>query len=841
MGTAQHNQRLKNTSKLLLTMTLVCGSLSAAFFAAINIAGGNNLSTYGLRLVLATAVFSISLIAVFSSLFAAALRPSNEGFWDARIQAAAAAAFLASIDALGMVKPIDSDIFVILTSSIQAVFAFSFTRFMLSSLQITGPWFALPPWIVTIAMGVMGLGVFVLQTWIPLQKSLNYAGLARDFIMTTAVMVVLGACAWSKMLRIPQSTAIDSIRFRLTREGRPTESALPFILAMIATVVSFVGSVSSLMGYLGNTGMVSAGTPPQIMHLGGLAIIVLSLREISRISSEQQHSAVTARLTAVSAKRFLSRHLNERQSWAATVGLRTSNYLIDHDPDGSLQDQMPATFMQIRSEELQRCINEILGKNQLHYHTVGHRVYGALDPETATRPCVDVLKLMSCLYLDAGPLIERRLKGLAQLLPIVDPGLAKILNTDDVSKLIKRNQWFFHVDYGWVDQHIVHTPATTRYGVQLGSVGSDSSESMLSQLRKRTSLGNFIWIGYEARDRILQEAPVLSGIIEVHPLLQEQSSKDMLLFTIKFEQLIPRLQRYYNLDATRKVLLDFDPSPESTKLLGIFGMQLAQAKDEDSVQNVVDSITSYPWRGFKEKDNALRLIVEAHKSVVAMQSIAKNDRAEILESVAITLHKRLLKAVEQVGYPSQILHHAQISKIALRDIKALVTAASKPHNTRFHEAWMLLATTDAKRYNRADKETLINFLLNLPANRALARIPFVQRKSIDALCALGRTSDPTSTKNISEAIMRFCQWMYTDRLDPDTFCQFLDAVKFLRSQPGIDANIPSDIDGHLSVYVGELRTSSRANDPIVLSLMSRWQELRQSRQASQDAINFPAA
>ena len=841
MKNGSSNLRCKNTSTLLLTMTMICGALSAAFFSAVHIVGGATVIASTSRLIVAAMVFSVSLIAVFAALFAAALRPSNEGFWDARIHAAASAAFLASLDATCMVANIDRGLYVVLASSTQAFFAFSSVRFMLSCLHISGPWFALPPWVITITMGVFGLGAFVLQTWIPLYRSIAFAGLIRETIVLGAMASILAACAWSKTLKIPQLSPMNSIRFRLTREGQPTDASLPLGMAIFCTALSLLASIASLSGIMGSAGMNLVSDPPQIMNLGAIAIVLLSLREVSNTARDQQNSAVTSRLTAISAKRFLSRHLSERQSWAATVGLRTSNFLIDHDPDSSLQDQLPATFMQIRSEELQRCINEVLGKNQLHYHTVGHRVYGALDPETSVRPCIDILKLMSCLYLDAGPLIERRLKGLTQLLPIVDPGLARILNSEDVSRLIKRNQWFFHMDYGWVDQHVIHTPATTRYGVQLGSTGSDTSENMLTQLRKRASLGNFIWIGYEARERILQEAPVLAGIIEAHPLTQEQSSKDLLLFTMKFEQLIPRLQRYYNLDSTRKILLDFDPSPESTKLLGIFGMQLAQAKDEQSVQNVVDSITSYPWRGFKEKDSALRLIVEAHKFVQKQRQNASNVAPEEQDNAATALHTRLLKAVEQVGYPSQILHHAQISKIALRDISKLVFAASKARNARFHEAWMLMATADAKRYSKSDKAILMQFLQDLPSNDSLSGIPFVQRKSMDALCAIGRTLDNSTVQVMVETINRYGQWMYESKLETDVICQFLDSIRFLRSQPGLDEPFRPAIEENLNLYIEDLRIKNKANDPFVLALLSRWQEMKLVRQQRAGIASITAA
>src|SRR5690606_4560060 len=138
---------------------------------------------------------------------------------------------------------------------------------------------------------------------------------------------------------------------------------------------------------------------------------------------------------------------------------------------------------------------------------------------------------------------------------------------DRLSDLIRRNLWFFHFDYGWIDQHVIHTPRDTRYDVHVATLSSRVRHSMLEHLEKTGGIGNFVWIGPEARDKLLQEAPMLKNIIEPCPIRTEDRhggpGDERLMFIIKFEQLIPRLQRYFDFDTMRRSILDFEPSPEA--------------------------------------------------------------------------------------------------------------------------------------------------------------------------------------------------------------------------------------------------------------------------------------
>jgi len=529
---------------------------------------------------------------------------------------------------------------------------------------------------------------------------------------------------------------------------------------------------------------------------------------------------------------LLKRHAADKQAWAATVGLRTTNFHIDHDPGGFLHNRLPASIMQIRAEEIQRCVGDVLAAAHLHSHMVGHRIFGAVDPEASVRPCVDALKMFACLYLDAGPLVERRIKGLTALLPIVDPGLARLLKPTDISALIRRNLWFFHFDFGWIDQAVIHTPKATRYDVRIATLSSRIRQAMMTHLEKTGGVGNFVWLGPDARERLLQEAPALRHVVEACPIPTVkgegpagEDEGELLMFIIKFEQLIPRLQRYFDLDSMRKSLLDFEPSQESARLLNLLSLQVAKARTETETLEVLASLTSVPWRGFKEKDSALQLILAAYNALSHMMTPGK-ALSESEDQRHRVLHGKVLEAVRLVGYPSQILHNAQISKIALRDNTALKAAAADPRNPRFEEAWLLMATTDYARHGDVRRLELLEFLGSAGNNGAIARERLVQVKAIDALASLGRAAGATEREAVGKALGRCSQWLTAVRSDADVFSLLLDAHLFLTEQMKGELVVTPESLKTLEGYVERLAAELGTGHPHVVGVSSRWQELK---------------
>jgi len=698
--------------------------------------------------------------------------------------------------------------------------------FVLTKLvRLDGRWASLPPVLAASAVAAFGIFGFIGQSWVSLDAVTIHLALARDVALFLVPLTQLGAMAYSRPLKLDPKNARASIILRLPLDSDRSVWLVALAFGLTGLTASFVldASLRFLGFFSGASGRVLATL--SVFSLGWLGLLALGIGELLTFASERRHGSVTAKLATTPAKRFLKRHLNEQQAWAATVGLKTTNFLVDHDPGGRLQAELPASIMQIRAEEIQRCVGEVLGALFLHSNVVGHRIFGAVDPETSVRPCIDTLKMFACLYLDAGPLVERRITGLTALLPIVDPGLGHILKPDRVATLIRRSLWFFHFDFGWIDQHLIHTPRATRYDVRMATLSSRIRHSMLDYLGKTGGVGNFVWIGPEARDRLLQEAPAMRHVIEACPVPSGDGEDELLLFIIKFEQLIPRLQRYFDLDSMRKALLDFEPSPESLRMQNLIGLQIARAQTPEEILDVLAQIASVPWRGFREKDNALQLVLAAH-TALSQQVAPGESLSEARGQKFQILQTRILDAVKAVGYPSQILHHAQVNKIALRDIETLKDVAFDAEHPRFEEAWLLMAATDYQRYKPEQRYELLQVLTKASTTAKVASSRLVQAKAVDAFACIGRASDAGDASQLRAAASKLGDWFASAKVDLDICCLLLDAQQFIIEHLSLNDILSDETIRRLDQHFQAAATELGPNHPKIVAVMSRWQELR---------------
>ncbi len=775
-------------------------------------------------LVMVLAMVALSTGAIISA-FTATMRPEPKRI--AGTIASCALAMTAGLEASHGVAKLPLTFYFGASLVGQAAFTYCMAYLLTQSLKLTGKWASYPPLVAMGAVLSFGCVGFIAQSFMSLEGVTISLALVRDAALVVVPLTILIATATVKSLRLDQKSRYQSIRLRLPFGPESVFAFRVFVLTSGGLVASLVANV--VLHAMDLTNDPSRGfSSLTILSLGWLGAIYLSLTELQVFTGEQRHGNVTAKLATTPAKRFLKRHLNDQDAWAATVGLKTTNFIIDHDPGSYLHSQLPASIMQIRGEEIQRCVTEVLGSMYLHSYVVGHRIFGAIDPETAVRPCVDTLKMFACLYLDAGPLVERRIKGLTSLLPIVDPGLAKVLKPKDMSTLIRRNLWFFHFDFGWIDQHAIHTPRTTRYDVKITTLSSKIRHSMMDHLEKTGGVGNFVWVGPEARDRLLQEAPAMKNIIEACPIPADGGEDELLMFILKFEQLIPRLQRYFDLDSMRRSLLDFEPSQESSRLQNLLGLQINKAKSEEEMMEILASITSVPWRGFREKDNALQLILSAYGNLSNLVTPGKT-LGESSDPHHRALHDKLLDSVRSIGYPSQILHNAQVSKIALRDVPKLKEAAGDSRHPRFQEAWLLMATSDYQRYTQDQRRELLAFLRTVPTLSRVSGHRLVQVKAVDALAGLGRAAKAEEVKDIIAVSSALGAWFADQQVDPDICCLLLDAHLFLTTHLNQPLELSLAVLDSMNRYFEGLTTELGASHPKIIAVMSRWREIRQQK------------
>ncbi|MCX6118743.1 MAG: hypothetical protein NT027_14475 [Proteobacteria bacterium] len=734
---------------------------------------------------------SANLVSLFISGFAHALSRSKDHILkDDRVMISSIGVIQAGVVTLGLLGRMSAIETLIVINVFQIWTVFLFFALFAESLDSAKQKFAYLPHLAAVLHSLYIIAAFPLRNWFPVPALIEYSSIWQGLSIITAMIGALVWLGWNPNNGLNQRFLLQSIKIELSKHKQVSEIHWTIKYAAFAGLVPIaLTGVSYLLLAAGPTlaedsiRWVPQWTLAGISTLFGTSLY-LSWKRIRILSEDHAELSVSSKLAGKSAERFLRKNLRDENTWAASVGLRTSIFTVDHDPEDSLSRSLPASLLQIRNEEIGRCINDVLGGKTLNQQSVGQRVVGALDPELSTRPCTEIVKMFAAMYLDAGPLIERRINGLSTLLPIINPGLANVLRSNNLTDLLKRAQWFFHFDYKWVDQSLINTPQTTRYGVHMDPLSNELRNAMIAHLKKSNALGSFLWMGRDAHSRLLQEAPMLAPIIETVTISGVEGG-DHLVFTMKFEHLIPRLQRYFELDKLRQVLMDFEISADAGKLINIFKVQMTQAFTPDAMLNVVESVASYPWRGFKEKDQALKLVVQAHQYAQRVTS-EYLEKGEAIPRQFLKLRESVQSNVEKIGYPAQILHLAQMHKIALRDILNLIKSAKNKADPRFEESWTLLGNLDMSRYARTERKLIADLLTADDIVKQILAIPSIQPKAIDAIINLakGELQIKDFTLGLDLALDKLISELAKINPTPETISLLLDGVQYLSELSG---------------------------------------------------------
>lgn len=528
------------------------------------------------------------------------------------------------------------------------------------------------------------------------------------------------------------------------------------------------------------------------------------------------------------ARRFVNRYrLREKGYWAQTLGVRTTHFMIDYDPESQISGGLPKTIQRVRSEEILRCLSEIISSRSLHLSSVGSRIYGAIDSEVSPRPCLDALKLFCCLYLDTNPLIEKRMRQLYELLPIIDRPALDHFRSNLSTQTGNSGQWIFYLDFIWIDQNIIHSPDHLRYFVQLDSLTPRVAEAILTSMRRNQNFGNILWLSLEGRDRLLQEAPLLHSIIDACPLIIEGSGVEVLLFTIKFENLVPKLQKFFDLDHERQRLLAFLPSHESLKFANLMRDRLHNGKNPEEILAVVESVLNFPWNGFQEKDSALGLLVEAYN---CLQS--KNDHH------ATKVSNHIIAAIQYIGFPGQLLYSALQKKRELRVMTRLLQISTTTNHHQFEEAWLLISTLQLSTYAVEDIERLRDFLRTLHKSpKKLIGRGLVQVKAIDALCNVARAMGVQSCSHLSEIASNYSEWFLKEKVTGEVWCTLLDGLQFIETCLEIPIELAPEIEIQINDAI-ESDVSMQADRfyPLVQSRWGRWKNKKQNKSPSRSRL-----
>jgi hypothetical protein len=551
--------------------------------------------------------------------------------------------------------------------------------------------------------------------------------------------------------------------------------------------------------------------------------------KLDKAGSEQKSMRALARFTPTSTAKAFHRYSSTRENWAATIGLRTSAFAVDYDPAGLVASQIPATLNILRHEEVLSIINQLIDRQVISLKSISHRVVGIMDPEHCIRPCVEALNLCATLHLDASALIERRLSSLARLFPLVNPGLAELVDANALSTLLKKSQWFFYFDFSWVDQNIVNTSQSARSGVNFDPISEEARLEIIAYMRRSHSVGNFLWIGKDAHSRLLQEAPNLAPIMEAHSF-RLTSGNDLLLFAVKFEQLVPRLQRYYSLEDMRAKIIDYEPSAEAQRLLKILAIQVDHTTSQKELLRIIESVASYDWRGYKEKDQALKLLDKIYENLRQKTKATANEYDLVRTALS--------KAIATIGYPSQLMNQAQLFKLELRSLPNLRKHALYPGSSRFEESWILLGHMDYGRLSTEEILEVRNIITEACLKSQIMQSKAITAKMVDAVIGLIRRhqnnvpdrekKDPESNQEDRseperKLLLKLTQKMIAAKCDAETMSLVLDGFTFVDQFTGKPIVLSDDIINYFDNHTAQSMNDSKE---WTQSLRHRWQEYK---------------
>ncbi len=533
------------------------------------------------------------------------------------------------------------------------------------------------------------------------------------------------------------------------------------------------------------------------------------------------------------AEDFLKQHHLPRAAQETWLGLRTAIIMIDHDPHEDCRVHLPALLYRARQMQCEQIMTRIFSEQILSTQSQGSQLLMSVDPEHGITGCTESLLILTVLYLDGLPLVEKRLKQLVRLLPLLDPDLSRVLSENKVEQLFSRLQGFFHLDFNWIDQSMRSGVDEASFDIRLENLNPKERQRVLTQLSSAQWLGNFIWISESARDRLKSESPFLASAIERWPIQLEQTlgkSMETAIFLIKFENLIPRLQRYHALDQIRSRLAPLPLGPDSQQLCESMDADLTQELDHIDLQALLKRMKEHDWQGFRAKDMALEILL---KMVAKADQLERNVR--IGKGDWHNFRREAKDLVQKIGYPSQELHRAHLSKLELRQLHELQRICLEPDHPRCREAWLLLASLPTRNLSADSVAQLLQSIAVACQSPLLRKHEIILQKSVEAFFQLARALPINRDPEVQRVFEILAKTLIEVDSEQEILLAFMDgklamdqqrgnelpihgpvlqmwreAIENLLEQPDLSPNVQSAIELRWRSFVGTNEPQPRA-------------------------------
>ncbi|MEI8026223.1 MAG: hypothetical protein WCI18_07725 [Pseudomonadota bacterium] len=532
---------------------------------------------------------------------------------------------------------------------------------------------------------------------------------------------------------------------------------------------SFCGSLQNgVSGYKGDKLNSQSSVDYSLVWLPAVVHLLVLLFEFK---FRGQQNEVSAKILAEGGRKFLRKAGSDGK--AHTFAVQTFIYTFDHDPTGDINNASPATLMQIRTEEVRKLLGGISKGKVMDESSTGSRMYGALDPEQAICLSQEALLISTISYLNISCIVNRRMQGLMSILPIIDPLLANATDREKIEEAQTKSLWLFYVDFDWVDQHLVPTGNGAHFCSNYSILPEHLKTSILNVKGGGVPIGSMLWLSEKAGNRVIQEMPHLKSIVHIFPVPLVNSNGEYLLYAIKFSELAPRLQGLYDMDFRRRLLLDFEPSEESLRLVGSLKRRMSVISGEIEVRHMVNAITSYDWRGFKEKDLAINLLMEVWANINHKQSFHAKIKKDLSDFV--------VQVIFEIGYPSQHLHLAQFQKNSLRSLETLREVALDVSHQRYVEAWTLLASGVASAVmTEMGSRALLDMVKVGLARSEIRSSQIFQYRVMDVICFVLAKREWIKDGDLSSLVSQTIRLLCNEQMEVDLIVAWLVRIQWVQ-------------------------------------------------------------
>ena len=809
------------TAGLKASFLIIALTASSLFFVLSSTNSVESMFTFRENWIYTSSFAMLSCLLAFTtlvSMIASSSHPERSRVYANSFFCSSLSLLLALAELIFLYANIDPNLFYFFNLIISTALVYNITQILLILLKISGDWSTY----ISIAHSALA---FFLN--IKIDEDLRYGGIneallvlgiqSHALIAATPITVFL-LTYFVTNFRLEPTHVIGSIISRFNFNQRENSFTFSFFTILAVEILLTLGGLVLLLVFYDDSILPQQANlhlPLSQLYLAWIPTFALTLHYMRKDYNENRKNISIATLVSSQAKRFLLRYHQNNRLWSTTVGLQTATFIVDHDPDKSIEAAFPSYISQFRQNQIEVIKKIALDDLLLNESVLGSQMYGSIDSEISKRPCVDTLLTLTTLQLDGIAAIEKRLKMFASLFPIIDPDLATRITSKSIEQHLSRNYWFLFLDYAWIDQSISQRQNTHQYQVSMFDVYMKNRLGIIEILKQHKTEGHLIWLSARAKNRLLMEAPYLSAIIKKweSPKINQNIEIDM--FTISFEDLIPRLQKYYNLDLYRDRLRYYEPSQESQRITRVIHSEMKNILGTKGVIQILGTISNFAWQGFYEKDLALGLVLEVYEIYM---TFSHDDTEGIIKN-------KFIETVENIGYPCQDLFSAHQIKMQIREVDNINAICTRTKHPRFTEAWSLLSTINTKeRYSNESLIRLMNILEKVFSQPQAIKAKIVIDKAAIAWLNIAQSLQFSKSElELTERILNKMIKFYVTQPNPaDNLALLIDGRVYLKEEKNIHINLSYESIDLLSQYINRLRSTKSNNLTELTTIKPRW-------------------